>query len=65
MPIATVLGNPDHFREIGSPVVEVLALSAGNLKEIISRYEPMAAKFLYFTAEGLCRKLLERAAASG
>ncbi len=49
----------------GPDGAKVLALSAGNLKEIISSYGPMAAKFLYFTAEGLCRKLLERAAASG
>ena len=39
----------------------VLALSAGNLQEIIHRHSPMAAKFLHYVACGLCEKLLERA----
>ncbi|MEM7483508.1 MAG: GNAT family N-acetyltransferase [Acidobacteriota bacterium] len=45
----------------GSEGARVLALSAGNLQEIIRSYGPMAAKFLHYAARGLCEKLLERA----
>ncbi len=51
--MSDVLAGPDGAR--------VLALSAGNLNQIIQDYGPMAAKFLHYVTRSLCEKLLERA----
>lgn len=51
--MSDVLAGPEGAR--------VLALSAGNLQQIIDHHGPMAAKFLHYVVRGLCEKLLERA----
>lgn len=45
----------------GPKGARVLALSASTLNEVINNYSATGAKFLHFTVQQLCDKLLERA----
>jgi len=49
----------------GSKGARVLALSDRTLRELVKSHGPVAAKFLYYVAQGLCHKLRTEAAVKG
>jgi CRP-like cAMP-binding protein len=66
----TVVGEVAFFTQggrmsdvvVGSGGARVLALSDRTLRELIMSHGPVAAKFLYYVAQGLCNKLRIEAA---